>query len=110
MDAKIREIVKEGQGHRKYDNLVREWKVRRKHNLNVIRDVADRTMFLLLVWAEDNPDSLLSKWVIDAYYNDRESLRRLNLLSPDTVLKDNREMERKGLFPKPQEVQQQTLG
>ena len=103
VELTIRKIVASDPQHRKYNNLVTEWKVRRKYDIRIISTSGERMMFLLLVWAEQNPDNPVSQAVIDAWYDSHESLKHMNLTSSDTILKDNREMERYGLFPKPEE-------
>ena len=78
------------------------YKVRLDKKLLVINNEAERNKLLFLTWAQINPESAFTKWLEEALYNDPELFNKLELPSADTLLKDNRELERFGFFAKPE--------
>ena len=95
---------------RDYRRLCIEYAVRLDHpDLLVIDSEAKRNKFLFLTWTRLNPDSLFTKWLREAMYANPKMFDKLDLPSPDTILKDNREIERYGFFSKPKASDNQRL-
>lgn len=97
MLAKIRKIPRDQ--HR----LEVECKVRLEHNLPVLTE-ENRLKFLLLVDAELHPNAPLSQYIKAKIYEDPQFFEKMDLTSLATIERDNREIERAGLFMKEKDV------
>lgn len=83
-------------------------------DLGIIDKEWKRQKLLWLTWAKINPE--FGQWLKNELYQNPNLFQDLDLPSPDTILKDNRELERHGFWSKPpekmtmpQQQQQQTL-
>lgn len=78
-------------------------------DLKIISNEKQRVKLLFLSWGKIN-DSF-GAWLKTELYNNPNLFNDLALPSADTILKDNREMERKGFWEKPEaaKIQAPTL-
>jgi hypothetical protein len=106
MIAKLRTI------NRDQARLEAECKVRLRENIPVLNE-HNRLKFMLLVEAELHPNSALGVWVKEMIYADPQCFEKMQLTSLATIERDNRELEKVGLFMKekeqPEVVQQMKL-
>ena len=73
-------------------------------DLAVISTDAKRNKLLFLTWAELHPDTSLAKWLNNAIKDDPYIFQKMKLTPADTLLRDNRQLEIKGLFAKKAKV------
>lgn len=69
--------------------------------LSIIDTEWKRMKFLWLVWGELKPE--FGRWLKSQLYENPRLFEELDLPSSDTILKDNRELEREGFFSKPKD-------
>lgn len=70
-----------------------------KPELTIIDSEDKRIELVIRYWMRES--SLFRDLFADAIYNDPDFFRKLNLSSPDTILRDSRALEEKGYFQKP---------
>ena len=73
-----------------------------KPDLTVIDDESKRAELVFRFWMREN--DFLREMFAEALYKDPDLFRKLNLTSPDTIMKDNRELERHGYYQKPKDL------
>ena len=78
--------------------------VRLKYRLISIRNESERNKLLFCVWSNMNPDSWLGRAIREALWEDPDAFDKLDILSADTILRDNRALESEGFFQKEKEM------
>lgn len=73
-----------------------------KPDLTVIDDESKRIELVIRYWCRENAQ--FRDLFAEAIYADPDFFRKLNLSSPDTILRDNRELEKAGYFQKPEDL------
>lgn len=73
-----------------------------KPDLTVIDSEDKRIELVIRYWMREN--NAFRDLFADAIYANPDFFRTLNLSSPDTILRDNRELEKAGYFQKPADL------
>jgi len=70
-----------------------------KPDLTVIDDEGKRSELVIRYWMREN--AIFKEAMQEILYNDPDFFRKNHLTSPDTILRDSRQLESHGYFQKP---------